>query len=222
MAKILEIFKTVFSSSFIILLIFMAMAEIKVEAQEQEGHLPNNEVEALKEVATQLGKKDWNFKVDPCSKDTSWVTPNSNDRPYFSNNVTCNCSFSGGECHVVSISLKGQDLAGVLPRAIVKLPYLNFLDLNLNYLSGDIPREWASMKLEYLILSVNRLTGQIPTYLGNIVTLRGLSIENNMFSGTVPPQLGNLVDLEILFLSANNLTGTLPVALTNLTKLTVL
>jgi hypothetical protein len=30
-------------------------------------------VEALREIATQLGKKDWDFSVNPCN-DSSWIT----------------------------------------------------------------------------------------------------------------------------------------------------
>uniref|UniRef100_A0A6N2KA77 non-specific serine/threonine protein kinase n=1 Tax=Salix viminalis TaxID=40686 RepID=A0A6N2KA77_SALVM len=88
-----------------------------------------------------------------------------------------------------------------------------------NYLSGNIPPEWADTKLEILFLDVNRLTGKIPSYLGQITTLRYLSIENNMFYGTVPPELGDLVNLESLTLSANNLSGELPLALANLIRL---
>uniref|UniRef100_A0A6N2K9M0 Disease resistance R13L4/SHOC-2-like LRR domain-containing protein n=1 Tax=Salix viminalis TaxID=40686 RepID=A0A6N2K9M0_SALVM len=88
-----------------------------------------------------------------------------------------------------------------------------------NYLSGNIPPEWANTKLEILFLDVNRLTGKIPSYLGKITTLRYLSIENNMFYGTVPPELGDLVNLESLTLSANNLSGELPLALANLIRL---
>ncbi|KAK9936655.1 hypothetical protein M0R45_013484 [Rubus argutus] len=192
---------------------------VKVEAQSTT---PASEVDALQEIATQLGKKDWNFSVDPCSNDTTWVTPISADRPLFNNTVTCNCSTGDGACHVTNLFLKGQDLAGVLPPSIAKLPYLINVDFTRNYLNGSIPREWASTKLQYLSLTVNNLSGPIPSYLGNITTLIYLSIENNMFSGTVPPELGNLVNLQNLILSANNLTGELPVALTNLTKLTEL
>ncbi|KAJ9168724.1 hypothetical protein P3X46_020217 [Hevea brasiliensis] len=220
MARVHQVLEIIFGSTMISLLILMAIGSIKVKAQA--GHLPPEEVQALQQVATQLGKKDWNFKVDPCSNDTSWKTPLSKDRPYYANIVTCNCSYIGGECHVESILLKAQDLAGVLPRAIMKLPFLKKLDLTRNYLSGNIPSEWASTKLEFLSVSINRLMGKIPSYLGNITTLRALGIENNMFSGTVPPQLGNLVNLEILYLGANNLTGNLPLALSNLTKLTEL
>ncbi|KAL3564751.1 hypothetical protein D5086_032797, partial [Populus alba] len=192
------------------------MGAIKLEAEA--GLLAQDEVDALLEIATQVGKKDWNHNVDPCSNETSWVTPTSSQRPMFDNKVVCNCSF-GGVCHIVSISLKGQDLAGSLPKSIVKLPYLTNLDLWANYLSGNIPPEWANTKLEILSIAVNRLTGPIPSYLGKIITLRGLNIQNNMFSGIVPPELGNLVNLENINLSANNLTGELPLALSNLTKL---
>ncbi|XP_058008537.1 probable leucine-rich repeat receptor-like serine/threonine-protein kinase At3g14840 isoform X2 [Hevea brasiliensis] len=206
MARVGEILETMFGSLMIILLIVMAMGAIKVKAQL----LPQNEVEALQEVATQLGKQDWNFKVDPCSNDTSWVTPISKDRPLYNNSVICNCSDPQGECHVVSIFLKGQDLAGVLPRAIVKLPYLKNLDLTRNYLSGNITSEWASTKLELLSLSVNRLTGSIPSYLGNITTLKAFILSANNLTGTLPPALTNLTKLTELRISSNNFIGKIP------------
>ncbi|KAL8538572.1 hypothetical protein ACS0TY_000551 [Phlomoides rotata] len=71
-------------------------------------------------------------------------------------------------------------------------------DFNRYYLSGNIPREWASIKLEYLSVSVNRLSGPIPKYLGNITTLEAMSLETNQFNGPVPAELGKLTNLEIL------------------------
>ncbi|GMY04828.1 leucine-rich repeat receptor-like serine/threonine-protein kinase, partial [Fagus crenata] len=94
--------------------------------------------------------------------------------------------------------LKGQDLAGELPPSPVKLPYLKTIEFTRNYLSGNIPREWASTKLETLSVSVNNLSGPIPSFLGKITTLT------------------------FIILSANNLIGDSPDALTNLTKLTEL
>ncbi|XP_030967701.1 probable leucine-rich repeat receptor-like serine/threonine-protein kinase At3g14840 [Quercus lobata] len=183
---------------------------------------PVNEVKALREIRLQLGKKDWNFSVDPCINESSWLTPKLDSRPLYNNSLFCNCSYPDSVCHVIGLFLQGQDLDGVLPRALVKLPYLKSLHLTLNYLSGNIPHEWASTQLEFLSLSMNNLSGPLPSFLGNITTLTYLGIENNLFSGMVPLELGKLVNLENLILSANNFSGELPVALTNLTKLTEL
>ncbi|KAG2684949.1 hypothetical protein I3760_10G100600 [Carya illinoinensis] len=204
----------------LILLLCMGVA-MNVKAQRR---LAAYEVKALEEIAAELGKKGWNFGVDPCSHDTSWETP----RPKFdttgtyNSSILCNCAFPDGECHVVGLSLKAQDLSGVLPKSLVKLIHITMIELPRNYLTGTIPSEWTSLKLERLSTSVNKLSGRIPSYLGKITTLRYLSVENNRFSGSVPPELGKLVNLENLILNANFLTGELPVDLTYLTNLTEL
>jgi hypothetical protein len=56
-------------------------------------------VAALREIGKQVGKKDWNFSVDPCtSNDSSWNTTKSDLRPLYNNSLNCNCSV--GVCHV--------------------------------------------------------------------------------------------------------------------------
>ncbi|PON54669.1 Mitogen-activated protein kinase kinase kinase [Parasponia andersonii] len=175
-------------------------------AQTGTLSLPHYEVQAIKEIASQLNKKDWNFS-DPCSNKTTVDSPHTDQ--YF-NTIICNCSISA------------NDLDGVLPPSLAKLPYLKQVNLGQNYLSGSIPHEWASTKLEQLLIGANNLSGTIPGFLGDITTLKDLSLESNLFSGAVPPEFGKLVNLESLFLSANSLTGELPGSLTNLTKLQVL
>ncbi|XP_057996572.1 probable leucine-rich repeat receptor-like serine/threonine-protein kinase At3g14840 [Hevea brasiliensis] len=174
-------------------------------------------VEALREIATQLGKEDWRFQPASSSDLSHW---NESDftKPY-KNTILCNCTGLDGVCHVFYIILKERDFDGVLPKSIAKLPFLKGLDLTRNYLSGNIPPEWVSTKLEILSISVNNLTGQIPTYLGNITSLTYLNLENNLFCGPVPGELGNLVDLDTLILNANNLSGSLPKELAKITKL---
>ncbi|KAG6692172.1 hypothetical protein I3842_10G100200 [Carya illinoinensis] len=204
----------------LILLLCMGVA-MNVKAQRR---LAAYEVKALEEIAAELGKKGWNYHVDPCSHDTSWETPRPKfDRTVtYNNSILCNCAYPDGECHVVGLSLKAQDLSGVLPKSLVKLRHITMIELPRNYLTGTIPSEWTSLKLERLSTSVNKLSGRIPSYLGKITTLRYLSVENNRFSGSVPPELGKLVNLENLILNANFLTGELPVDLTYLTNLTEL
>ncbi|KAI8007457.1 putative LRR receptor-like serine/threonine-protein kinase [Camellia lanceoleosa] len=59
-------------------------------------------VEALKEIANKLGKKNWNFSVDPCSGESDWA--NRSKPNGFENAVTCgNCTSDNTTCHVVSI-----------------------------------------------------------------------------------------------------------------------
>ncbi|CAB4306702.1 unnamed protein product [Prunus armeniaca] len=208
-----------FSQINIVLIVLMCnMGPISSTAQPQNMTLPHDEVEALREIAAQLHKKDWNFR-DPCSNVPTFSTPHTDQ---YNNTLFCNCSFPGNVCHIQSIFLVGQELDGVLPPALVKLPYIKQLNLGQNYLGGSIPHEWTSTKLEFLVLSVNNLSGPIPSYLGNIFTLQALALESNLFSGTIPPELGKLINMEILYLRANNLTGELPVSLTNMTKLKTL
>ncbi|KAM1652161.1 hypothetical protein ACFX1X_004886 [Malus domestica] len=209
----------IFLSHVIVLALLTSnMGTVSSKGQAQSMTLPDDEVEALREIAAQLNKKDWNFS-DPCSNIPTFSTPHTDQ---YNNTLFCNCSISVDVCHVESIFLTAQELDGVLPPSLAKLPYLKKVNLGQNYLSGPIPHEWTSTKLEFLVLSVNNLSGPIPAYLGNMITLQALALESNLFSGIIPPELGKLVNMEILYLRANNLTGELPVALTNLNKLKVL
>ena len=54
-------------------------------------------------------------------------------------------------------------------------------------------------------LLYNKLTGAIPTELGNLVTLKSLSLSGNQLTGAVPKELGNLVNLGRLRLYGNQL-----------------
>ncbi|KAL5716589.1 hypothetical protein ACHQM5_018257 [Ranunculus cassubicifolius] len=54
------------------------------------ARLSDGEVDALKEIAKTMGKKDWDFSVDPCG----WSQSKDN-------NVTCYCR--NGRCNVNSM-----------------------------------------------------------------------------------------------------------------------
>ncbi|KAL4333164.1 hypothetical protein GQ457_07G029890 [Hibiscus cannabinus] len=173
--------------------------------------LPQDEVNVLNQVAKTMGSNDWSFDAGSCN-----ISEQVNMRA--DKNITCTCQ--NGTCHVTHIVFKLQSLPGLLPSEIVNLPYLKMVDFAYNYLSGTIPPEWASMQLEFISVFGNRLSGSIPTYLGNITSLRYLDLEANQFSGQVPPEIGKLVNLRTLRLSSNRLTGNLPVQLAELENLT--
>ncbi|KAL4622333.1 hypothetical protein ACB092_06G289700 [Castanea dentata] len=181
--------------------------------------LHSDEVEVLKEIGKKLGKKDWDFGVDPCSGERgNWRVWDG--RKGFESNVTCDCTFNhNSSCHVVSIALKTQNLSGTVPPEFSKLPHLKFLDLSRNHFTGSIPSQWATMRLVEISFMGNSLSGPFPKVLTNITTLRNLSIEGNRFSGPIPPEIGKLIHLRKLMLCSNAFTGELPVALAKLTKL---
>ncbi|MED6136049.1 hypothetical protein PIB30_052356 [Stylosanthes scabra] len=180
--------------------------------------LNNQEVKALKEIGKKLGKKDWDFGVDPCSGRGNW---NMSNKKGFQSFVECDCfSFNNdSSCHLVSISLKAENLSGTLSPEFSKLHYLKMLDLSRNLITGYIPQEWASMNLLDLELMGNKLSGPFPKALTNITTLRNLSIEGNYFTGPIPAEIGKLINLEKIILSSNGFTGILPASLSKLTKL---
>ncbi|XP_022941244.1 probable leucine-rich repeat receptor-like serine/threonine-protein kinase At3g14840 [Cucurbita moschata] len=191
--------------------------------QSQSTRLPADEVEGLKEIGKILGKRDWNFSADPCNGDHGWISqPNQIPKNVsdFQNNLTCDCAFLNATiCHVISIALKSQSLQGTLPPDLVRLPFLQQIDLSRNYLSGQIPSEWGSTNLVNISLLGNRLTGLIPEEIGNITTLENLVLEINQLSGSIPQALGNLPQLQRLHLTSNNFSGKLPMSLGKLTTL---
>ncbi|GLT26036.1 hypothetical protein SLA2020_011260 [Shorea laevis] len=68
-------------------------------------------------------------------------------------------------------------------------------------------------------VSQNRLSGKIPSTLGNCLMLEDLWMEENLLEGDIPPSLGLLKSLVHLDLSRNNISGQIPKFLQNFTLL---
>ncbi|XP_060671373.1 probable leucine-rich repeat receptor-like protein kinase At1g35710 [Ziziphus jujuba] len=68
----------------------------------------------------------------------------------------------------------------------------------------------------------NHLSGNIPSQICLLTSLRFLALAENYLNGSIPPQIGMLVSLEVMYAYSNNLSGSIPVSIGNLSKLTVL
>ncbi|XP_058202470.1 probable leucine-rich repeat receptor-like serine/threonine-protein kinase At3g14840 isoform X2 [Rhododendron vialii] len=91
--------------------------------QGQTRSIPGDEMAALRDIAQQLAKTDWDLSLKECDENGNWHTPVKHDLY----NSTVNCICLGDGCHISAIYLKGQDLPGVLPKSIANLSYLTIL-----------------------------------------------------------------------------------------------
>ncbi len=93
---------------------------------------------------------------------------------------------------------------------------------NTNWLSDHPVGEWYGVgtdgngRVVQLVLKSNRLSGQIPSDLGDLTNLQKLGLYDNQLSGQIPTELGNLSNLQVLIIDTNRLSGQIPSELGNL------
>ena len=121
---------------------------------------------------------------------------------------------------VIALALYENNLRGIIPASLGRLPNLQELILSGNELTGPIPASLKKLRnLQELNLSGNELTGPIPPELGNLSNLKILNLGTNQLTGGIPPEISHLSQLETLFLEGNPLAGSIPSELGNLTRL---
>ncbi|KAL6890146.1 hypothetical protein ACP4OV_008909 [Aristida adscensionis] len=98
---------------------------------------------------------------------------------------------------------------------------LRIFDLQDNMLGSTLPNSVAnlSVKLQWLYVGYNEISGEIPFGISNLVGLIALQFANNQFTGILPDNIGSLNSLRALSTANNLLTGSLPSSLGNLTQL---
>ncbi|KAL3533775.1 hypothetical protein ACH5RR_007296 [Cinchona calisaya] len=119
---------------------------------------------------------------------------------------------------------RGNGFTGSIPPQIGALSKLNYLDLSCNKLTGELPFSLTNLtELAEFYISNNDFNGySISSALGNLTNLVTLGLSYNGFSGSIPPALSHLSNLASLDLKYNNLNGTIPSALYHLTNLSIL
>jgi len=109
--------------------------------------------------------------------------------------------------NLVNIDLSFNQLSGSIPEDLFTLPDLEVLNLENNALTGEIDVE-ITAPLSELLLANNRITGDLPSSIGNLEGLVELSLSNNLFTGIVPASLVDLdLDIDLIDLSENAFTG---------------
>ncbi|KAL4591394.1 hypothetical protein LXL04_004356 [Taraxacum kok-saghyz] len=89
---------------------------------------------------------------------------------------------------------------------------LEFLDLSHNFLSGQLPDcLWHFKGLKVLNLGHNNLFGRLPNSIGSLISLEAMYLYNNTFSEGLPLTLKNCTSLKSLNLGANQFSGKVPI-----------
>ncbi|RVW94602.1 LRR receptor-like serine/threonine-protein kinase GSO2 [Vitis vinifera] len=91
------------------------------------------------------------------------------------------------------------------------LELIRSIDFSSNKLIGEIPIEVTDLvELVSLNLSRNNLIGSIPTTIGQLKLLDFLDLSQNQLNGRIPDTLSQIADLSVLDLSNNTLSGKIP------------
>ncbi|CAH2047391.1 unnamed protein product, partial [Thlaspi arvense] len=130
----------------------------------------------------------------------------------------CGTNWVGVTCsndRVISISLGNLNLEGKLSADVSALSELQILDLTSNpKLSGPLPSNIGNLKkLTTLNLMACGFSGQIPETIGSLEALTTLSLNSNKFSGTIPASIGRLSKLFWFDIADNQIEGKLPVSI---------
>ncbi|KAI3705072.1 hypothetical protein L1987_75304 [Smallanthus sonchifolius] len=98
---------------------------------------------------------------------------------------------------------------------------LQILDLAYCNFKGVLPGSIGNLsdQLFYLSFRENRLYGNLPSSVGNLVGLTNLHLGGNQFTGKIPPTIGKLQNLGVVTMFKNQLVGLIPDALGNLSSL---
>ena len=143
----------------------------------------------------------------------------------FQNKLTEQIPLSIGNLSRLSeLYLQENYLSGPIPGALGGCKKMDKLNLSCNSFDDNIPKELFTLSslVEGLDLSHNKLSGEIPLEIGNLVNLGPLNISNNQLSGQIPSTIGECVHLESLHMEGNNFQGRIPQSFTNLRGIIVM
>ncbi|XP_052191589.1 somatic embryogenesis receptor kinase 2-like isoform X2 [Diospyros lotus] len=137
---------------------------------------------------------------DPNSVLQSWDPTLVNPCTWF--HVTCN-----NENSVIRVDLGNAELSGQLVPQLGQLKNLQYLELYSNKITGPIPSDIGNLTNLDSRLNNNSLSGNIPMSLTNITALQVLDLSNNHLSGPVPDNGSFSLFTPISFANNLNLCG---------------
>ncbi|MED6181684.1 hypothetical protein PIB30_021613 [Stylosanthes scabra] len=102
--------------------------------------------------------------------------------------------------------------------------YTKYVSYSFSISNKGVVMEYVQIQKTFYLMVVidissNRISGEIPSVLGDLRSLVSLNLSNNLFIGDIPSSFRKLSNLEALDLSLNSLSGKIPQELAELTFL---
>ncbi|XP_052488940.1 receptor-like protein 13 isoform X1 [Gossypium raimondii] len=129
----------------------------------------------------------------------------------------------GNASNLALVSMADNQLEGSIPRAICSLNLkLQFLDLSMNSLSGTLPSCFKPVSVKEVHLFKNKLQGALPNAFHDSSSLVTLDLSYNHLKGNIPNWVSNLYELSYLLLRRNHFEGAIPIQLCKLDRLSLI
>ena len=141
---------------------------------------------------------------------------------------SANLAWQGVTClngsTIDKLELRGFNLSGSVPDSIDQLSNLSYLQMWNNRVTGTMPSTIGNLvKLKMIDFDACSLTGTIPKSITKLTNLGQFWVSENSMSGSLPYEFGNFASsLRGLNLGLNFFSGTIPTSFGNLTDLMLL
>ncbi|KAI3926454.1 hypothetical protein MKW92_007920, partial [Papaver armeniacum] len=124
---------------------------------------------------------------------------------------------------LVTLSLLGNNIKGLIPKEIADIVTLENLILSDNQLEGPLPPELGKLtRLKRLLLSGNNFTRTLPATFANLKNLTDFRIDGTNISGRIPDFIGNWTKINRLDMQGTSMAGPIPSTIFHLKNVTEL
>lgn len=115
----------------------------------------------------------------------------------------------------------GNSYNSSIPSTVGQMENLLYLYAEYSDIEGDLSFLNTGMnKIFELWADKNpKLTGSIPSEIGELITLESLSLTNCGLTGTIPDEMGNLYRMQQMWLFGNQLEGAISASIANMTRM---
>uniref|UniRef100_A0ACD5YG52 Uncharacterized protein n=1 Tax=Avena sativa TaxID=4498 RepID=A0ACD5YG52_AVESA len=146
----------------------------------------------------------WDESVNPCPGTTG-----NGNASNWGRQVVCFNNEDRNAGKIKAIFLQSQNLSGTIDASLLcAAPALRVVNLQNNALTGGLPAACAG--LTHFFVDRNRLSGSLPSSLGQSRKLLVLDVSGNSFSGELPDSLRQIPGLVRFWANDNDFQGTIP------------